>query len=116
MARVQDAVVGINRVVAPYGVAVYQVDAASADSANVTLETGVTSAAGGLVDGVLGCTTDWGEITLIQGWNWYAGADAAQIAGSQYDFQTIVTHELGHVLGLGAEELREIQERLNATA
>jgi hypothetical protein len=101
LARVQDAAVGINRVVAPYGVTVYQVDAASAGSANVTLEAGVTSAAGGLVDGVLGRTTDWGQITLIQGWNWHTGADAGQIAAGQYDFQTILTHELGHALGLG---------------
>jgi hypothetical protein len=40
-------------------------------------------------------------ITLIEGWNWYVGADTSAIGTGQYDFQTIVTHELGHALGLG---------------
>ena len=84
-----------------YGVTIYQVDPAYAASANVVIHVGATSVVGGYADGVLGCTTDLGEITLIQGWDWYTGADAAQIAAFQYDFQTIVTHELGHALGLG---------------
>src|SRR5260370_17651452 len=41
------------------------------------------------------------EITVIQGWNWYVGADPAQIGQGQYDFQSTLTHELGHALGLG---------------
>jgi hypothetical protein len=49
----------------------------------------------------LGCYTTAGTITLIQGWNWYAGADPTLIGTNQYDFQTTVTHELGHALGLG---------------
>src|SRR5205823_11895657 len=39
-------------------------------------------------------------ITIISGWNYYLGSDAAAGAG-QYDFETVVTHELGHALGLG---------------
>jgi hypothetical protein len=38
---------------------------------------------------------------MIQGWNWYAGADPTQIGAGQYDFETAVMHELGHVLGRG---------------
>jgi hypothetical protein len=38
---------------------------------------------------------------MIQGWNWYAGADPTQIGAGQYDFETTVLHELGHALGLG---------------
>src|SRR5207244_12087537 len=45
--------------------------------------------------------TSAGEITLIQGWNWYAGSDAGAVGSGQYDFETAVTHELGHALGLG---------------
>ena len=57
---------------------------------------------GGVSSGVRGCYDGAnGEITLIQGWNWYAGADSSQIGSDQFDFQTTVTHELGHALGLG---------------
>jgi len=50
---------------------------------------------------VLGCTTDAGQITIIAGWNFYAGSDTTQIGSAQYDFETVVVHELGHALGLG---------------
>jgi hypothetical protein len=60
-----------------------------------------TYTVGGYADGVLGCTTDAGQIAIISGWNFYAGSDATQIGSGQYDFQTVVTHELGHALGLG---------------
>ncbi len=51
---------------------------------------------------MLGCfNAPNSEITLIQGWNWYAGADPSQIGANQYDFETTVLHELGHALGLG---------------
>jgi hypothetical protein len=51
---------------------------------------------------VLGCFTDaTGEITMIQGWNWYAGADPTAIGAGRYSFITTVTHEIGHALGLG---------------
>ena len=39
--------------------------------ANLVLNIGTTSR-GGYADGVLGCFTNPGEITLIEGWNWYA--------------------------------------------
>ena len=38
------------------------------------------------------------EVTLIQGWNWYAGATDGD-PGRQFDFETVVMHELGRVLG-----------------
>ena len=56
---------------------------------------------GGYAEGILGDYSSLGQITLIQGWNWYAGSEAAAITFDQYDFQTVVTHELGHALGLG---------------
>jgi hypothetical protein len=102
MARIQDAVNAVNAVnavVQSYGVSV--TETSDSTLANVFVDAGNTSAAGGLSDGVLGCYTSSGEITLIVGWNWYAGSDPTLIGATQYNFQTTVTHELGHALGLG---------------
>jgi titin len=99
LARVQDAVTAANAVTAPYGVAVTEVT--DPTLADVTLNMDTTSAVGGYAAGVLGCTTDAGQLTVINGWNFYAGSDATQIGSAQYDFETVVTHELGHALGLG---------------
>jgi hypothetical protein len=85
---------------APYNVTITQVSDPAL--ANLTLDTGTTSAAGSASGGVLGCFNGAaGEITILQGWSWYAGADATQIGAGQYDFQTTITHEFGHALGLG---------------
>jgi hypothetical protein len=99
LARIEDAVTGVDAVTAPYGVAVTEVT--DPTQADVTLTMDTTSAVGGYADGVLGCTTDAGQITIITGWNFYAGSDTTLIGSGQYDFETIVTHELGHALGLG---------------
>jgi hypothetical protein len=99
LARIQDAVTAVDAVTEPYGVAVQEIT--DPTQADVTLNMDTTSAVGGYADGVLGCTTDAGQITIISGWNYYAGSDPTQIAAGQYDFQTVVTHELGHALGLG---------------
>jgi uncharacterized repeat protein (TIGR03803 family) len=99
LARIQDAVTAVDAVTEKYGVKVEEVgDPALAD---VTFNMNTTSAVGGYADGVLGCTTDAGQITIIQGWNYYAGSDATQVGSAQYDFETVATHELGHALGLG---------------
>jgi streptogramin lyase len=99
LARIQDAVTAADAVTEPYGVAVTEVT--DPTLADVTLNMDTTSAVGGYADGVLGCTTDAGQITIINGWNFYAGSDATQIGSAQYDFETVVEHELGHALGLG---------------
>jgi hypothetical protein len=93
LARIQDAVNTIDATIAPYGVVINQVS--DPTQANVTLNMNTTSALGGLAQGVLGCTTDADQVTMIQGWNWYAGSDATQIGSGQYDFETAVMHELG---------------------
>jgi hypothetical protein len=100
-ARILDVVAGIEALVSPYGSNIYVVDSSVGDAANIVLTMSSTSAVGGQADGVLGCTSDGGLVTIISGWNWYAGADPTAIGGQQYDFQTVVTHELGHALGLG---------------
>jgi hypothetical protein len=99
LARLDETIASLDVLLATYNVTIAEVHDRSL--ANLVLDIGTTSAAGGYAEGVLGCFTNTGEITLIQGWNWYAGVDPAAIGAGQYDFQTIVTHELGHALGLG---------------
>jgi uncharacterized repeat protein (TIGR01451 family) len=100
LARIQDTLNGLNALLNPQGIAINEVGDSS--SANLVLDTGTTSACGGMADGVLGCFNGpAGEVTILQGWNWYAGADPTRINAVQYDFQSTVTHEFGHALGLG---------------
>jgi hypothetical protein len=99
LARIQDAVTAVTAVTEPYGVVVIEISDPS--QAEVTLNMDTTSAVGGYAGGVLGCTTDAGQITIIAGWSFYTGSDATQIGAAEYDFETVVTHELGHALGLG---------------
>jgi virginiamycin B lyase len=99
LARIQDAVSSIDATIAPYGVTIVAVS--DPTQANVTLNMNTTSSLGGAAQGVLGCTTDADQVTMIQDWNWYAGSDPTQVGAGQYDFETAVIHDLGHVLGLG---------------
>jgi CSLREA domain-containing protein len=103
LARIQDAINTWDALLAPYSVTISQVSDPSL--ANIVLDTGTASACGGMAQGVLGCyNADASEITMIQGWDWYAGADPTQIGAGQYDFETTVLHELGHALGLGGSD------------
>jgi hypothetical protein len=103
LARIQDAITAVDSVTAPYGVTVEET--ADPSQAEVTLDMADTSPVGGYADGILGCFDPAaGQITLLQGWDWYAGADPTQVGAGQYDFQTTVTHELGHALGLGESD------------
>jgi hypothetical protein len=100
LARIQDAINAWDAILAPYNVTITEVS--DPTLANIVIDTSTTSACGGMSNGVLGCYNEPNsEITLIQGWNWYAGSDPTQIGASQYDFETTVLHELGHALGLG---------------
>jgi hypothetical protein len=100
LARIQDAINTWDALLAPYNVTITEVSDPS--MANLVIDTGTTSACGGTDSGVLGCyDATNSEITIVQGWGWYAGADASAIGAGQYDFETTATHELGHALGLG---------------
>jgi hypothetical protein len=84
--------------VAPYGVHVSEASDPSLATTVITISP--TSPAGSASDGVLGCESP-SAITLVSGWNWYTGSNPAQVGQNQYDFETIVLHEIGHSLGLG---------------
>jgi hypothetical protein len=100
LARIQDAINAWDAILAPYNVTITEVS--DPTLANLVIDTSTTSACGGAANGVLGCYNEPNaEITMLQGWNWYAGSDPSQIGAGQYDFETTVLHELGHALGLG---------------
>jgi hypothetical protein len=98
LARIDEALAAIDALLVPYSVSVVEVY--DRILANVVVTMSPTSDAGGYADGVLGAETPDG-ITLVEGWNWYAGADPSAIGAGQYDFETIFVHEIGHSLGLG---------------
>jgi uncharacterized repeat protein (TIGR01451 family) len=101
LARIEDAVHHLNDSLSPRGANVMIVEADSGIFAEAHLNISQNSVCGGMADGVLGCATDDGDITLIAGWDWFSGSDAGNIGSQQFDLQTIVTHELGHAAGLG---------------
>jgi hypothetical protein len=100
LARIDDAIAALNAVINPFGVHIIEVGAGDRAEATTILRIADVSACGGAGEGVLGCE-EAGAITLIKGWNWYAGAAATAVGAAQYDFETIAMHELGHALGLG---------------
>jgi hypothetical protein len=100
LARIQDAINTWDALLAPYNVTINLVT--DPTQANMVIDTSTMSACGGMTNGVLGCfNAPNADITMIQGWNWFAGPDSSQIGVGQYDFETTVLHELGHALGLG---------------
>ncbi|MSR57620.1 MAG: matrixin family metalloprotease [Planctomycetaceae bacterium] len=99
LARINDAIGMLNAQMASFDVYFVLVSSGVAE-AQVHLQLADSSELGGVAQGVLG-VTNGAEITLINGWNWHVGADSTSITTSQFDFQTVVIHELGHVLGMG---------------
>ena len=99
-ARIDDALAELNGELGKLGVALIEVSPGNSAAATIHIHLASAGAMGGAADGVLG-DTDGNDITLIDSWSYYVGADAGAIGANQYDFQTVVTHEIGHSLGLG---------------
>ncbi|MDB5305358.1 MAG: Cadherin proteinputative collagen-binding protein, partial [Phycisphaerales bacterium] len=102
VARIEDAINNLDLSLSKYGVVLAEMPQGISASPDIDIHYSTTSSIGGMADGVLGVTELGGHITIINGWNYYLSGDPSGIVGSgQYDFQTVVTHELGHSLGLG---------------
>jgi hypothetical protein len=101
LARIQDAIDSLNSTLAGFGVVLAMTDASVEVTPDVQIALSSTSVIGGAADGVLGVTQVGGRITIVTGWNYYLGSDATGIAADQFDFQTVVSHELGHAIGMG---------------
>ena len=99
-ARLIDTLDELNTKLQPYGLNLVVLDGQTQADATLHAEIAATSPCGDAAAGILGCTSGPGEITILDGWDWYSGADMAGINFGQFDFQTVLTHELGHAVGM----------------
>jgi len=97
-ARINDALLSLDVGLISAGVTLRA--AIPGRAADIAVHLAATSAIGSAADGVLGFTLGR-SITLIDTWNLYTESDPKAIGAGQYDFQTVVEHELGHAVGLG---------------
>src|SRR5262249_39205205 len=93
-AAIAGAVATLNAEIAPLGLSLVQVSGADARSAQVHIGFALNGPIGGASQGIMGDFGRGAQITLVEGWNWYFGADAKGIGSDQYDFQSVVSHEL----------------------
>jgi hypothetical protein len=100
-ARIDDAIGSIDAALKPFGVELVDASGGNRSAATIHLNIASTTDVGGVASGVLAVTEHGNSITIVSGWNWYLGADPGAVGPDQYDFQTVVAHELGHTVGLG---------------
>jgi hypothetical protein len=100
LARVDDAIASLSSQLGSLGVVLVEVPAADAGPSDVHIQFAVSSVPGDFATGGLGVTVGE-DITLNSTVDYYMGANPSGIASGEYDFQTLVTHELAHAVGLG---------------
>jgi len=83
LARLRGAIATINQTFGAYGVTLVEVDASNQDVADIRVIMDETSPCGDMIEGVLGCSTIAGEITLIQGWDWCSSDDSAAVGTAE---------------------------------
>ena len=128
LARINDAITEVNSAAANFGVNLNLMTVTDeAQFHNIHVHEDITSGCG---SGALGCAEyavyinqsgkfgdghgnhlyageevgDIGgkaEATVLSGFNWYTGADPSLIGPNQYDYQTVMTQELLHLVGEG---------------
>src|SRR5205807_152627 len=97
-ARIEGAFATLNGLLGQFGITLAEFDPTTWGTPDVQLRLTDRSVIGGAADGILGVTEVGGRISILTGWDYYLGADTGAVGAGQYDFQTVVTHELGHAV------------------
>jgi hypothetical protein len=98
--QVDDTIVPLDGQLGAFGVQLAEVSAAGDQGADIRIQLASSSELSGLAQGVLGSTFA-NDITINGDWNHYVGADRNSACAGQIDFQSVIAHESGPVLGLG---------------
>ena len=99
--RIQDSLDTLNRTLLAYDVTLVGTATNSSKPTDFKVHFTSSNVLESVADGLLGVTMTGGEIYIFTDRNWYFGSDVSAIGASQFDFQSVITHELGHALGLG---------------
>lgn len=120
-----ESILAMLNTVAPYwkgrGLRIERVEGRNASVADIWLQKRWSSDCGAAIDGILGCAElspffslvgiqpedghplfrpHIATVNLTFGWKWYAGKNPNGIKPHQFDFQTVMTQELLHALGI----------------
>jgi hypothetical protein len=98
-ASILAAMSSLNAQLRQFGVDLIQSSTAHAATISVNL---ASASSVGAPAGELG-QYDGTSATIITGYNYYYGTNPIGIGANQYDFQSVVEHELSHALGLGGD-------------
>jgi hypothetical protein len=98
-ARIADAVSMLENTFGPYGLNIVLVDP-NTPGEDIRVHDSNTTPVGGQAQGILGYSDPSGDTYIVNNWTWYTGSDPSGISSTQYDYLTVISHELGHAIGL----------------